>query len=105
MKLAILSPQFPFSGRVPLVPPILEYLAALTLRESPSTDIQVIDANQRAVSPEEIAADTIAISVMTATAPWSYRFADECRKHGKRVVLGGIHPTALPEEAALMPML
>lgn len=101
MKLAILSPQFPFSGRVPLVPPILEYLAALTLREAPSTDIQLIDANQRAVSPEEIAADTIALSVMTATAPWSYRFADECRKHGKRVVLGGIHPTALPEEAAL----
>lgn len=101
MKLAILSPQFPFSGRVPLVPPILEYLAALTLREAPGTDIQLIDANQRAISPKEISADTVAISVMTATAPWSYRFADDCRKHGKRVVLGGIHPTALPEEASL----
>lgn len=100
MKLAILSPQFPFSGRVPLVPPILEYLAALALREAPGTDIQLIDANQRSVSPEDISADNVAISVMTATAPWSYRFADECRKHGKRVVLGGIHPTALPEEAA-----
>lgn len=101
MQLAIVSPQFPFSGRVPLVPPILEYLAALTLRAAPSTDIHLIDANQRPVCPDDIAADTVAISVMTATAPWAYRFADQCRSAGKRVVLGGIHATALPEEAAL----
>jgi hypothetical protein len=100
MKLAIVSPQFPFSGKVPLVPPILEYLAALTLRESPDIDVQLIDANQRPLLPQDISADTVAISVMTATAPWSYGFADACRKQGKRVVLGGIHPTALPEEAA-----
>jgi hypothetical protein len=101
MKLTILSPQFPFSGRVPLVPPILEYLAALTLRESPGTDIQLIDANQFETTPLDITADTVAISVMTATAPWAYRFADECRRIGKKVILGGIHPSALPEEAAL----
>lgn len=101
MKLAIVSPQFPFSGRVPLVPPILEYLAALTHRESPGTDVKLFDANQRLITPEDLSAETVAISVMTATAPWAYRFADECRKIGKRVVLGGIHPSALPEEAAL----
>jgi hypothetical protein len=101
MKLAIVSPQFPFSGRVPLVPPILEYLAALTYRELPAADIQLIDANQRDITPEDIAGDTVAISAMTATAPWAYRFADDCRKIGKRVILGGIHPSALPDEAAL----
>ncbi len=101
MKLTILSPQFPFSGRVPLVPPILEYLAALTHREAPGTDVSLIDANQRLISPADIPADVVAISVMTATAPWSYRFADDCRRIGKRVILGGIHPTALPDEAAL----
>jgi hypothetical protein len=101
MKLAIVSPQFPFSGRVPLVPPILEYLAALTMREAPGTDVQLIDANQTEITPTGISADTVAISVMTATAPWSYRFADECRRIGKKVILGGIHPSALPEEAAL----
>lgn len=100
MKLAIVSPEFPFSGRVPLVPPILEYLAALTSREAPHTAIQLIDANQGAITPADIAADTVAISVMTATAPWAYRFADECRRQGKRVILGGIHPSALPDEAA-----
>jgi radical SAM superfamily enzyme YgiQ (UPF0313 family) len=101
MKLAILSPQFPFSGRVPLVPPILEYLAALTLREAPDTVVQLIDANQVEITPIDVSADTVAISVMTATAPWAYRFADECRRIGKKVILGGIHPSALPEEAAL----
>lgn len=101
MKFAIVSPKFPFSGRVPLVPPILEYLAALTYRELPNSDIQLFDANQHEITPEDISADTVAISVMTATAPWAYRFADDCRKIGKRVILGGIHPSALPDEAAL----
>ncbi len=101
MKLAIISPRFPHSGRVPLVPPILEYLAALTLRESPATAIELFDANQQEISPGDLSADLVAISAMTATAPWAYRFADACRAAGKRVVLGGIHPTALPEEAVL----
>ncbi len=101
MRLAIVSPQFPFSGRVPLVPPILEYLAALTHRENANIDIQLFDANQRLINPDDLAVDTVAISVMTATAPWAYRFANDCRRVGKRVILGGIHPSALPDEAAL----
>lgn len=101
MKLTILSPEFPFSGRVPLVPPILEYLAALTYREIPTADLQLIDANQGEITAVDVAADIVAVSVMTATAPWAYRFADDCRKMGKRVILGGIHPSALPDEAAL----
>lgn len=31
MKVTLISPEFPFAGRVPMVPPILEYLGALTL--------------------------------------------------------------------------
>jgi radical SAM superfamily enzyme YgiQ (UPF0313 family) len=100
MKLTIVSPRFPFSGRVPLVPPILEYLAALTQRETPEVEISLVDANQQEVSPSDLTSEVVAISVMTATAPWAYAFADECRKLGKRVILGGIHPSALPEEAA-----
>ena len=101
MKITLISPEFPFSGRVPLVPPILEYLAALTLEKMPDIDIELIDANQRPVPPESIATDLVAISAMTATAPWVYRYADACRSRGIPVVLGGIHPSALPEEAAL----
>lgn len=101
MKVTLISPEFPFSGRVPVVPPILEYLGALTQREAPGVELQLIDANQRRVTPADAAGDVIGISVWTATAPWAYRFADACRAAGKRVVLGGIHATALPDEAAL----
>lgn len=43
--------------------------------------------------------DLVGISSITATITWSYKFSDELRKLGKKVVIGGIHPTALPEEA------
>lgn len=101
MKVTLISPEFPFSGRVPMVPPILEYLGALTLRERPETQLQLVDANQRRFSPEDVRGDLVGMSVWTSTAPWVYRFADACRARGIRVVLGGIHATALPEEAAL----
>ena len=101
MKITIISPQFPFSGRVPLVPPILEYLAALTLQSDTSIEYELIDANQTSAAPENLSTDLVAISAMTATAPWAYRFADGCRALRIPVVMGGIHPTALPEEAAL----
>ncbi|MGB8931822.1 MAG: radical SAM protein [Anaeromyxobacteraceae bacterium] len=101
MKLTLISPEFPFSGRVPMVPPILEYLGALTLRERPGTELQLVDANQAPFTPEDVRGDLVGLSVWTATAPWVYRFADGCRALGKRVVLGGIHASALPDEAAL----
>ncbi len=100
MKVAIVSSEFPFSAKVPMVPPILEYLGALTLREAPDTELRLHDANQRPVDPARLDADLVGISVWTATAPWAYRFADACRAAGKKVVLGGIHATALPDEAA-----
>ena len=84
-----------------MVPPILEYLAALTLRVDPDIEVELFDANQTPVDADSLKADLAAITVMTATAPWAYRFADRCREIGIPVVLGGIHPTALPDEAAL----
>lgn len=100
MKIALVSPEFPHSAKVPMVPPILEYLGALTLREAPGTALSLHDANQRPVDPAALDADLVGVSVWTATAPWAYRFADACRAAGKRVVLGGIHASACPEEAA-----
>lgn len=99
MKITFISPPFPFSGRVPLVPPILEYLGALTLKAAPQAEIELIDANVKEPRPEDIEADLVGISAMTATVTWAYAFSDSVRKLGKKVVLGGIHPTALPHEA------
>ena len=43
--------------------------------------------------------DLVGITCMTAAAPRAYTIAAEFRKRGKKVVLGGIHPTVLPQEA------
>ena len=43
--------------------------------------------------------DLVGISCMTANAPRAYQFADGFREKGIKVVLGGIHPTILPDEA------
>ena len=45
--------------------------------------------------------DLVGISCMTANAPRAYHIAEEFRKRGRKVVLGGVHPTLLPDEALL----
>jgi radical SAM superfamily enzyme YgiQ (UPF0313 family) len=45
-------------------------------------------------------ADIVGISAITGTAPRSYELADHFRKRGVPVVLGGVHPTLVPAEAA-----
>ncbi len=44
--------------------------------------------------------DLAAISFLTAQAPAAYRLADRYRAAGVPVVVGGLHVTALPDEAA-----
>ncbi|HWR27607.1 MAG TPA: radical SAM protein [Candidatus Thermoplasmatota archaeon] len=44
--------------------------------------------------------DVVHINFKTALAPRAYEVADIFRKKGKRVVLSGYHPSALPAEAA-----
>jgi len=43
--------------------------------------------------------DLVGISCMTANAPRAYELCSEFKKRGKTVVLGGVHPTILPDEA------
>ena len=69
-----------------MVPPILEYLGALTLRERPEATLQLLDANQSRVTVDDVRGDLVGISGWTATAPWAYRFADACRARGVLVV-------------------
>lgn len=44
-------------------------------------------------------ADIIGISTITSTAPRAYEIADQLKKHGKTVVMGGPHVTFLADEA------
>ena len=43
--------------------------------------------------------DLIGITCITELAPLAYKIADEFKNRGNKVVLGGWHPSALPEEA------
>jgi radical SAM superfamily enzyme YgiQ (UPF0313 family) len=43
--------------------------------------------------------DLIGITALSAQAPRAYQIADAFRNRGKKVVLGGIHPSLMPDEA------
>jgi len=43
--------------------------------------------------------DLVGISCMTAVAPRAYQLSSVFREKGAKVVLGGIHPTVMPQEA------
>lgn len=104
MRLLLVSPPFGEKGQMskglPIAPPVLEYLAGLTKKHRPDIEVKLIDANKTLFDPEKAEADVIGFTVLTPQAPWVYRTADALRALGKRVMLGGIHVTALPKEAA-----
>jgi len=54
-------------------------------------EVEDIDLNQEC--------DLIGISCMTANVGRAYELCEEFKARGKSVVLGGVHPTILPEEA------
>lgn len=85
------------SAKLPAFPNLtLQQLAAICPDDA---DIEVIDENQGKKINFDNEYNLVAISCRTATVPRSYEIADEFRRHGVPVVLGGYHPTALPEEA------
>lgn len=103
MRLLLVSPPFGEKGQMskglPIAPPVLEYLTGLTRRERPDVEVKLLDANKEPFDPARVEADMIGFTVLTPQAPWVYRTADKLRALGKKVILGGIHVTALPEEA------
>lgn len=104
MKLLLVSPPFGEKGQkskgLPIAPPVLEYMAGLTRRLRPDVDIALVDANKEEFDPQSVQADLVGITVLTPQAPWAYRTADRLRALGYKVVLGGIHVTAMQSEAA-----
>jgi radical SAM superfamily enzyme YgiQ (UPF0313 family) len=83
-------------GKVLAPPLVLPLLAGLT---PPDVDVRLVDENVEPVDVKS-AADWVAITCMTASAPRAYVIADAFRQRGIPVVMGGIHPTVLPDEAA-----
>jgi len=73
----------------------LPHLAGITPKQH---TIKIVNENYENINFDE-PADLIGITSYTMTAPRVYEIADEFRRRGKKVVLGGYHPTAMPQEA------
>ncbi|MFZ5563992.1 MAG: cobalamin-dependent protein, partial [Thermodesulfobacteriota bacterium] len=83
------------SGRAGMVRLSLSTVAALT----PSDwQVEILDSR---VSPVDFDApvDLVGITAFTAEIPSAYKIADGFRARGTKVVMGGFHVSALPEEA------
>ena len=78
-------------------PLMLAVLAGLT---PPDVEVVLYDDRMEAI-PYDEQTDLVAISVESYTARRSYEIAEEYRQRGVQVILGGMHPTLIPEEAAL----
>lgn len=78
-----------------LPPMALPLLAAVTPKD---VDIRLIDEAVEDIDLN-LKADLIGLSAMTPTAPRAYALADHFRSRGIPIVLGGVHPSTLPEEA------
>jgi len=78
-------------------PLTLTTLAAL-IPEELNAEVELVDEGVADIDQNHDA-DLIGISVITGTAPRAYELADRFRQRGTTVVLGGVHPTLMPEEA------
>jgi len=79
--------KFPFLGTA--------VLGALT---PPGHEVSIHDENTAALDFTDVP-DIAAITALTPLAPRAYEIADEYRRRGAKVVMGGFHPTWKPEEA------
>ena len=78
------------------MPYVLPHLAALS---PPWHKIELVNLFKQKEDYGGILPDLAGISVMTPMADEAYRIADEYRKRGVKVVIGGHHASALPHEA------
>ncbi len=76
-------------------------LSSLYVAASLPEDVtpQIIDEETDLID-FDIDADLVGISFMTYNAPRAYEIADTFRSKGKKVIVGGYHPSLLPHEAA-----
>ena len=85
----------PWNYSIPLT---LPYLAGLT---PPDVQIELRYLGQKQIDGDyDKDYDLIGISALTTHAEAAFRIADAFRERGRKVVMGGIHPTIDPEPAA-----
>ena len=99
MKILLITPSVCPETKTPgglMIPQLaLHMLEGLT---PSSHSVKLVEEESEVVNVEE-ECDLVGISCMTSNAPRAYHLAQEFRKRGRKVVLGGVHPTILPDEA------
>jgi radical SAM superfamily enzyme YgiQ (UPF0313 family) len=99
MKILLISPTVDAEKRTNkglMMPQLALYiLEGLTPEEH---EVHIVEEESGLVDMEQDC-DLVGISCMTANAPRAYDLCKEFKKRGKTVLLGGVHPTILPEEA------
>lgn len=70
-------------------------LAALT---PPDVQVELLDDNSGQPIPFDAPTDLVAINSFTPQATRAFEIADQFRAHGKKVILGGLFPSFMPEE-------
>jgi len=83
-------------GRVFQLPPLALATVAATTPEH--VDVEIVDEALEPIN-YECGADLVGITTLTRFAPHAYTIADRFREKGIKVVIGGMHPSALPDEA------
>lgn len=79
------------------------WVGTLAAHTPPDVEVTFHDDGLETIDLEHLRSgpDLVGISVSSKTAARAYAIADAYRAQGTKVVLGGIHVTALPEEALL----
>jgi len=100
MKISFIIPSWPknsFWDVVAFKFPLLSssLLAGLTPSHH---QFRIIDESLAQIDFDQ-EVDLVAITAITPLAPRGYEIADEFRRRGRKVVIGGIHASWLPEEA------
>ncbi|MBI3585070.1 MAG: B12-binding domain-containing radical SAM protein [Nitrospinae bacterium] len=83
-------------GRYPVPQLSLPTIAGLT---DGRFEVNIVDDNIEDID-FDVRTDLVGITTMTALAPRAYTIAQEFRKRGVPVILGGIHVSMLPDEAS-----
>jgi radical SAM superfamily enzyme YgiQ (UPF0313 family) len=99
MKILLVSPirdQNRITSRGMLIPQLALYiLQGLTPKHH---EVKLVEEEYTQLDLNE-ECDVVGISCMTSNAYRGYRIADAFRAKGKKVVMGGVHPSILPDEA------
>ncbi len=102
MKIMLIAPAVVeenrrgMQGRVFQLPPLA--LATVAAATPEHIDVKIADEAIETIDYNSDV-DLVGITALTRFAPHAYRIADRFRKNGVKVVMGGMHPSALPKEA------